>query len=146
MSTHTFQDDTNWLLISASIAAKHRLAKSAEANNLSIMQALTICLLQPGESVPMSDISDFLACDRSNVTGIVERLSVGLYIERRESSADRRVKVIKLTDKGAELHHKLMPQVSEEDAPNLKALTQDEIQTLKKLLLKIASVSARSEA
>ena len=136
MSIADFQDNTNWLLIKASIRAKQRLARSAEEYNLSIMQALTLCLLRPGESVPMSEISDLLACDRSNVTGIIERLSVGTYIERRESNLDRRVKTIKLTDSGILLRNKLLPKVNEKDAPNLQNLSQDEIRLLKRLLLK----------
>jgi DNA-binding MarR family transcriptional regulator len=136
MSIINFKDDTNWLLIKASITAKQRLNRSAEEYSLSIMQALTLCLLEPGDDVPMSDISDLLACDRSNVTGIVERLSVGSFIERRESNTDRRVKIITLTDKGIELRNKLLPKVSDDDATNLKNLSQSEIKDLKSLLLK----------
>jgi DNA-binding MarR family transcriptional regulator len=136
MSATNFQDDINWHLIKASIVAKHRLSECAEEHNLSIMQALTLCLLEPDRAVPMSMISDLLLCDRSNVTGVVERLSVGNYIQRRESVADRRVKTIKLTESGVALRDKLLPMVSDEDAPNLKSLTQDEIRVLKEILAK----------
>jgi DNA-binding MarR family transcriptional regulator len=136
MSTTNFQDDANWFIIRASIAAKQRLSKCSEEYNLSIMQALTICLMQPDKSIPMSELSTLLACDRSNVTGIVERLSIGKYIQRRESSADRRVKTIKLTEDGANLRSKLLSKVSEEDAPNLKGLSHEEIEDLKQLLNK----------
>ncbi len=139
MSTNSFQDDINWLLIRASISAKHRLLKTADEYNLSIMQALTICLMEPGKTLPMSAISDFLVCDRSNVTGIVERLSAGSYIERRESNIDRRVKTIELTQSGIKLRDKLLPKVSDEDAPNLENLSQEEINTLKAILLKTIS-------
>jgi DNA-binding MarR family transcriptional regulator len=146
MSTASFKDDTNWLLIKASITAKQRLNQTAEAHHLSIMQALTLCLIEPGEDVPMSEISDLLACDRSNVTGIVERLSVGAYIERRESSNDRRVKIIKLTDTGIALRDKLLPKVSDSDAPNLKNLSHDEVKELKHLLLKTISQTETPKA
>jgi DNA-binding MarR family transcriptional regulator len=141
MSTTSFQNDINWLLIKASITAKQSLAKSAEAHNLSIMQALTLCLLEPGESVPMSEISSLLACDRSNVTGIVERLSVGEYIERRESHADRRVKIIKLTETGEKLRDKLLPKVAEKDVQNLRNLDQAEVDELKDILMKLVAVA-----
>src|SRR6185312_4169011 len=97
MKTTKFQDDLNWILIRASMVAKQRLLKASEANDLTLMQGLTLCLLEPGEGVPMSAISDNLACDPSNVTGIVERLANGAYIERRESAHDRRVKTVQLT-------------------------------------------------
>jgi DNA-binding MarR family transcriptional regulator len=136
MATTNLQDNLNWLLIRSSIAAKQRLMKASETHGLTPMQALTLCSLEPGDAVPMSQISDLLACDPSSVTGIVERLSVGEYIERRESKADRRVKTIELTNTGVELRGKLLPKIAEKDAPNLADLTQDEIKTLKKLLVK----------
>ncbi len=136
MKTTKFQDDLNWLLIRSSIVAKQRLMKAAEAYDLSLMQGLTVCLLEPGASVPMSAISDYLACDPSNVTGIVERLSNGSYIERRESVRDRRVKTIELTKAGVELHNKLLPKVMADKVSNLSDLSDDELETLKRLLLK----------
>jgi DNA-binding MarR family transcriptional regulator len=142
MATTNLQDNLNWLLIRASIAAKQRLMKASEAYNLTPMQALTLCALEPGEAVPMSQISELLACDPSSVTGIVERLSVGSYIERREASTDRRVKTIKLTEAGLELRDKLLPKIAEKDAPNLQRLTPEEIKELKELLLKTLPVSA----
>lgn len=136
MSTTNLQDNLNWLLIRASIVAKQRLMKISEAYDLAPMQALTLCALQPGEAIPMHKISGMLACDASSVTGIVERLSVGSYIVRRESSTDRRVKTIELTAAGVKLRDTLLPKIAEKDAPNLEALTHDEIKTLKKLLVK----------
>jgi DNA-binding MarR family transcriptional regulator len=136
MAITNLQDNLNWLLIRASMLAKQRLMKISEVYDLAPMQALTLCALEPGEVVPMSQVSDMLACDASSVTGIVERLSVGSYIVRRESSVDRRVKTIELTEAGIKLRNTLIPQIAEKDAPNLKHLTQEEIETLKKLLLK----------
>jgi DNA-binding MarR family transcriptional regulator len=142
MAITNLQDNLNWLLIRASMIAKQRLMKLSEAYDLSVMQALTLCLLEPGDTVPMSTVSDLLTCDPSNVTGIVERLSVGAYIERRESSSDRRVKTIRLTEAGMALRNKLLLGIIEHDTSTLTTLTQAEIKTLKKLLLKTLPVSA----
>ena len=136
MATKDLQENLNWLLLRSSMLAKQRLAKVSEEHGLTPMQAMTLCLLEPSEPVPMSMISDLLSCDASNVTGIVERLSVGAYIERRESSADRRVKTITLTPEGVQLREKILPSVAEHDAPSLKNLTADEAATLKALLIK----------
>lgn len=136
MATTNLQDNLNWLLIRASIVAKHRLMKISEVYDLTPMQTLALCSLEPGESVPMSQISDLLSCDPSSVTGIVERLSVGSYIERREASSDRRIKTIKLTDAGVKLRDTLLPKIAEKGAPNLERLSVEEIKTLKKLLVK----------
>src|ERR1700750_1495747 len=103
MASTNLQDSTSWLLIRASMVVKQRLIKLAEKYDLSLMQAFTLCLLEPGQTVHMSSISDLLTCDLSNVTGIVERLAVGGYIDRRESSTDRRVKTVNLTEAGTAL-------------------------------------------
>jgi DNA-binding MarR family transcriptional regulator len=136
MSTTNLQDNLNWLLIRSSMVVKHRLMKVSEEYNLTLMQALTICLLEPETTVPMSRISDLLACDPSNVTGIVERLSIGSYLERRESISDRRVKTIRLTDAGVALRSTLLPKVTDYVAAGTENLTQDEIARLKHLLRK----------
>jgi len=136
MATKDLQENLNWLLLRSSMLAKQRLAKVSEEHNLAPMQAITLCLLEPSEAVPMSMISDLLSCDASNVTGIVERLSVGGYIERRELSSDRRVKTITLTPEGVLLREKILPTVAEHDAPSLKNLTAEEAATLKALLIK----------
>lgn len=125
--------------------AKQRLMKISEVYDLTPMQALTLCALEPGEAVPMSRISDLLACDPSSVTGIIERLFVGKYIERREASTDRRVKTIKLTPAGVKLRNALLPKIAEKDAPNLERLTSDEVKTLKKLLIKTLPVASSSK-
>jgi hypothetical protein len=117
MLTNDLQHNINWLLLRASLVAKQRLIKISEDYDLSPMQALTICLLEPGDTVPMSAISELLVCDASNVTGIVERLSNGSYIERKELST------------------------IENNAANLASLSEQEIETLKDLLIKVLPVS-----
>jgi DNA-binding MarR family transcriptional regulator len=139
MAESKLQDTISWLLLQSSMSAKHRLMKSSDAYDLSLMQAFTLCLLTPGESVAMSSISGLLSCDPSNVTGIVERLSVGAYIERRECATDRRVKTITLTDAGLALRAEFLEQINEIDASNLAQLTETEVATLKALLLKTSA-------
>ena len=145
MATTNLQDNLNWLIIRSSILAKQRLMKVSETYHLTPMQALALCSLDPGEAVPMSQISDLLACDPSSLTGIVEHLSVGSYIERRESSTDRRIKTVRLTEAGIKLRDTLLPKIAEKDAPNLENLTQNEISTLKELLAKTLPVASSSK-
>lgn len=51
----------------------------------------------------MSQIADFVNVPISTATGIVERLVKNGFMERERSDTDRRVVVIKLTDKGKKL-------------------------------------------
>lgn len=136
MSSTNLQDNLNWLIIRSSMIAKQRLMKLSDQHDLSPMQALTLCSLEPEKAVPMSVIADFFTCDPSNVTGIVERLQQGAFIARRESSVDRRVKTIQLTESGIQLRKTLLEGISEEGAPNLESLTPAEAAMLKQLLRK----------
>ena len=51
------------------------------------------------EPRPMSDLADHLQCDRSNITGIADRLERAGAIERVAGS-DRRVTLLRLTAEG----------------------------------------------
>lgn len=137
MTTQQLQDNVNWLLLRASLLTKQRLMKISEEYDLTIMQAFTLCLLEPDNPVPMHSISGLLGCDPSNITGVVDRLSTGGYIERKESTADRRVKTIVLTDKGLKLRSDVLHRITDTNSPNLANLTTVDIEMLKQLLAKI---------
>jgi DNA-binding MarR family transcriptional regulator len=59
-------------------------------------QALSVL----GEPVPMRALASRLACDASNVTGIVDGLERRGLVERRPDPRDRRVKQLVLTPEG----------------------------------------------
>jgi DNA-binding MarR family transcriptional regulator len=51
----------------------------------------------------MGKMAEFLRCDPSNITGIVDALEDRNLAERKPSEVDRRVKVVELTVPGEEL-------------------------------------------
>jgi DNA-binding MarR family transcriptional regulator len=59
------------------------------------------------EPVPMSNIASILRCDRSAVTWITDRLEERGYVERRSDPADRRVKLLALTDEGRRVREEI---------------------------------------
>jgi DNA-binding MarR family transcriptional regulator len=137
METTTLQGNIIWLLMRASMASKQSIMKLADTHDLSMMQALTLCLLEPGHTIPMSRMSGLLVCDPSNITGIVDRLTQGKLIERRESSTDRRVKTIGLTDFGSTVREEFMIELNAADAATASNLSATDIKSLKKLLSKM---------
>src|SRR5213078_1350098 len=54
--------------------------------DLSPPQAYALRRLEPERPLPMRDLADGLACDASNVTGIVDRLERRGLVERQVSS------------------------------------------------------------
>jgi DNA-binding MarR family transcriptional regulator len=61
----------------------------------------------------MGRLAEGLACDASNVTGIVDRLEARGLIERRAARHDRRLKVLALTDSGAQVRGRILERFAE---------------------------------
>lgn len=81
----------------------------------------------------MSAIADFLRCDNSNVTGIVDGLEARGLAERTPSPSDRRVKLIALTAEGRRLRARLMREARKPPAW-LKGLSATDQRTLRDVL------------
>jgi len=81
----------------------------------------------------MSEIANFLRCDNSNVTGIVDGLETRGLAERTASPGDRRVKLIALTDEGRRLRARLMREARKPPAW-LQALSPADQRTLRDVL------------
>lgn len=76
---------------------------------LTPLQARTLLWLE--RPAPMRDLADHLACDASNVTGLADRLE-DLGVVERTPGRDRRVKVLRLTSRGAALRADLAERVA----------------------------------
>jgi MarR family transcriptional regulator, organic hydroperoxide resistance regulator len=146
MINQQLQDELSLLMIRSSLKGKYGMMEVADKHDITLMQALTVCLLDPKEGVPMSSLSNFLSCDPSNVTGIVDRLVSGKFIERKECEQDRRIKRITLTQKGIELRQTLLHIAAEKRLPNLAGLTDKEVTELIRLFDKATNIPSGSIA
>ena len=79
--------------------------------DLSPPQAYALRRLEPERPLPMRDLADGLACDASNVTGIVDRLERRGLVERQVSPTDRRVKTLVVTAEGVALRERLLSRL-----------------------------------
>jgi DNA-binding MarR family transcriptional regulator len=127
-------ENVYWMLVQVAMRAKHGLIKLAESYDLTVVQMQTLGMMEPGEPIPMNTISCFLACDASNVTGIVDRLLAQGYIERHENPQDRRVKMISLTKSGEVLQETLMTALGEYELPEFKRLDGSRLAEFKNTL------------
>ena len=100
---------------------------------LSPVQCHVLHLIEPGQPMPMNRLAEALSCDASNVTGLVDRLESRGLIERRPSTADRRVKVLDLTPTGVRLRNELLRRMTRRPLP-LSKLTPQEHRALVRLL------------
>jgi DNA-binding MarR family transcriptional regulator len=94
-------------MVQAVFARKDRMSAVAARFDLTLPQVNLLRLLEFGPARNMSSIAEALACDASNVTGIVDRLESRGLIARATGAEDRRVKTITLTPHGKDVLGKL---------------------------------------
>jgi DNA-binding MarR family transcriptional regulator len=68
-------------------------------------------LIDPDRPIPMGQLAETLACDASNVTGLVDRLESRGLVRRLPSVQDRRIKVLVLTPTGVRLRAVLVERM-----------------------------------
>src|SRR5262245_41367374 len=78
---------------------------------LSPAQCHLLHLIEPDRPIPMGLVAETLACDASNVTGLVDRLESRGLLRRHASPGDRRLKVLALTPTGARLRAALVDRM-----------------------------------
>src|SRR3954465_2225656 len=64
------------------------------------------------QPVPMSSVANVLRCDRSAGTGTTDRLEERGYVERRADPADRRVKLLALTEEGRRVRQEIRTRLT----------------------------------
>jgi DNA-binding MarR family transcriptional regulator len=142
MISKKLQDQLSLLMIRSSMKGKYAIVQIAEDHHITLMQALTLCLLEPEQSVPMKSLSTFMSCDPSNITVIVEQLVSEGLVDRKESALDRRVKTVTLTSEGLTLRDKFLEITTATRLPNLDSLTSEETRQLITILEKATETSA----
>ncbi len=123
------------LLFEFLLAARPHVPAAAAACELTEAQCHVLRLLEPSVAMPMREVAERLACDASNVTGIVDRLEKRGLVERRSSHQDRRIKELVLTAAGAALRTRLVERLGQPPEP-IARLSRDEQQALCAILKK----------
>jgi len=94
-----------------------------------VIQSLT-------EPKPMRQVADFLSCNSSNLTGITDRLEERGLVQRTLDPDDRRVRLLVLTDEGRGVQRRIKDFLRE-PSDSMEALTDEEVETLIRLLAKL---------
>jgi DNA-binding MarR family transcriptional regulator len=142
MISKQLQEQLSILIIRSSMKGKYAIVQIAEDNHITLMPAMTLCLLEPNQPVPMKSLAKFMSCDPSNVTGIIEQLVSEGFVERKESEQDRRIKTVTITDKGLALRDRFLEITTSTRLPNLESLTQAETSQLIAILEKATDTSS----
>lgn len=107
-------------------------------------ELFAMLLVERRQEVIMSRIAEYLNVSMSTATGIVERLVQGGYLERERSESDRRIVVVRLTDKGKTLITEVKEVIFTYIRVIAEALTEEEQELLRRIFLKIMEVISRT--
>lgn len=121
------------LLSQLFLSQRSRLLAIAAEFDLTPGQLHALKALDPGAPVPMRELAEALSCDNSNVTGIVDRLEDRGLVERRPAPGDRRVKMLVVTEAGADVRARVLARMEDPPEP-LRRLSVEEQRALRDLL------------
>jgi len=131
----TFQLAT---LLHAAYAAEAEVESKLAGIGLSVakLQALK-ALTAAGESLPLSQLAERLACVKSNITQLVDRLEADGFVARQADPHDRRARLAVLTAPGRRACQEGVKLQQEVEARLLRGLSESESQQLAALLAKV---------
>jgi DNA-binding MarR family transcriptional regulator len=109
--------------------------KAAAAHGLTGVQAQVLAVLRD-RTTSMRTLARVMRCEPSNITGIIDRLEARGLVERRPDPADRRVKLLAITDTGRDLAQRVRADLHFAADP-LAALTPEERAILRDLLHRV---------
>lgn len=95
--------------------------------------------------VIMSKISDEINVSMSTATGIIDRLVKKKYLKRERSELDRRIVLIKLTEKGQQTIEDLKDTMSKYLNRIYDVLTDEEIRVLGSIFIKVINTFSNDE-
>ena len=130
------RDDAWEMLVRLFFSQRATLPPLAAELSLSPAQCHLLHLIEPDRPLPMKRLAQALACDASNVTGLVDRLESRGLVRRQPSPEDRRVKVLVLTSTGIRVRTVLIQRLTSAP-PALGKLSAEEKRALVRILARL---------
>lgn len=104
---------------------------------ITIDQWLVLKVLTENPGVMQQEIAERVFKDNASVTRIIELLVKADYLERKTNATDRRKSNLKVTSKGKKIISDVQNVVLENRANALQGISQTELETVQRVLLKI---------
>jgi DNA-binding MarR family transcriptional regulator len=127
------------------IRSAPRRTRSLARRGLSPNDSRALFSLAVSDGRPMRSLADEWQCDPSNATWIIDRLERFGPAEGRSVPHDRRVKLVALTPTGEKTRAQLLKEFHE-PPPELARLPQDDLETLERILTKLATAGGARES
>ncbi len=124
-----------WRLKHTAAVIEARLEDALEDSGLSLSKGAVLDrLIKAGEPLPLTRLAGQLACVKSNVTQLVDRLEADGLVERKDDPDDRRSILAAITDKGRQRYEVGFRALTAAGKELLKSFQQEEIELLDQLL------------
>ena len=129
-----YEDCIVFNLAKAYQAVHGRFAALLKPHGLTPVQALVLQAVSEEQGLSASEISKRLVLDDATLSGVLDRLAEGGWIEKRNDQADRRVNRIFLSAKAAQQGRELSELRTETNDQVMASLSIEERVLLKRLL------------
>ena len=97
-------------------------------------QFTTLARLNSGDGISQKELADYLMKDYGSVTRSIHGLEKRNWVRRRDSSEDRRTKLVFITDKGKEIFQLVLPLQIERNRELLDGVSEKDYEQLIALL------------
>lgn len=129
------EKDIGYLIKNINDKMKVHADRQLKDFGLTISQSRVMAFLdEMGGSATQKQIEVFLEVSHPTVVGIVSRMENSGYLVCRFDEADKRNKIVTLTDKANRLGADLERSVLQHETEMLATLSQDEVKQLKRML------------
>lgn len=108
--------------------------------DLTSVQYAALVAIRANPDVDATRLSQLIAFDRSTIGGVLERLEAKGWVSRASGTADRRVKLLRLTPEGERLLRRVEPAVKRVQQRLLEPLAPADRASVLRLLGRIAAV------
>ena len=125
-------------------AEKENWSAGCQEFDLTLPQAHLLRSLTPATPMKMNGLAEALHCDASNITGLVDKLEARGIIQRQADRADRRVKMIALTQAGIRFRAKLLERLSQPSSA-ITCLSLTDKRALRRIVKQMVETAARAD-
>jgi DNA-binding MarR family transcriptional regulator len=117
------------------------------AASLSLPKLAALCrLVEAGDALPLGQLAERLACVKSNVTQLVDRLEADGLVTRAPDPTDRRSRLAIITDAGREAYRAGMRIQSDAEEQLFGALSDEDEARLVEIMNKLRSAHKAQQA
>jgi DNA-binding MarR family transcriptional regulator len=140
-------NDPGYRLTAAVLQAADALLRSSQElfrpHGLTAAQFNVLNLVARSESgMSQRELSDRLVVDRSNVTGLLDRMERANWVRRDDDPEDRRIYRVSLTANGRRLWEKVNPRYHAAVAEVTQGFSENHIRDCIELLVRLTHASA----